>query len=75
MDCSSAPFATSFSFFAFFHFALIVIVMFVHTLPRVGRRKAGQTKRRLFQFALGYFSTLQKLRRFQQAARKENQSQ
>jgi dolichol-phosphate mannosyltransferase len=40
-----------------------------------GRRKAGQTKRRLFQFALGYFSTLQKLRRFQQAARKENQSQ
>jgi dolichol-phosphate mannosyltransferase len=40
-----------------------------------GRRKAGETKRKLVQFALGYFNTLRKLRRFQQAARKENQSQ
>jgi dolichol-phosphate mannosyltransferase len=40
-----------------------------------GRRKAGESKRKLLQFALGYFNTLQKLRRFQQIARKENQSQ
>jgi dolichol-phosphate mannosyltransferase len=39
-----------------------------------GRRKAGESKRKLLQFALGYFNTLRKLRRFQQAARKENQS-
>jgi dolichol-phosphate mannosyltransferase len=40
-----------------------------------GRRKAGESKRKLLQFAFGYVSTLQKLRRFQLAARKENQSQ
>jgi hypothetical protein len=39
-----------------------------------GRRKAGESKRKLLQFALGYFNTLQKLRRFQKAARKENKS-
>jgi dolichol-phosphate mannosyltransferase len=37
-----------------------------------GRRKAGESKRKLVQFALGYLNTLRKLRRFQQAARKEN---
>jgi dolichol-phosphate mannosyltransferase len=36
-----------------------------------GRRKAGESKRKLLQFALGYFTTLQKLRKFQKAARKE----
>ena len=40
-----------------------------------GRRKAGETKRKLVQFALGYFNTLRKLRRVQQAAQKENLSQ
>ena len=40
-----------------------------------GRRKAGESKRKLLQFALGYFNTLRKLRKFQQAARKENRSQ
>jgi len=39
-----------------------------------GRRKAGVTKRKLVQFALGYLYTLQKLRRFQQAARKESET-
>jgi dolichol-phosphate mannosyltransferase len=39
-----------------------------------GRRKAGESKRKLLQFALGYFNTLQKLRRFQKAARKDNKS-
>ena len=35
------------------------------------RRKAGESKRKLMQFALGYLSTLRKLRRFQTDARKE----
>jgi dolichol-phosphate mannosyltransferase len=35
------------------------------------RRKAGTSKRKLAQFALGYLKTLQKLRRFQNAARME----
>ena len=35
-----------------------------------GRRKAGESKRKLVQFALGYLKTLQKLRRFQRAERK-----
>jgi dolichol-phosphate mannosyltransferase len=39
-----------------------------------GRRKAGETKRKLVQFAFGYIKTLQKLRGFQKAARKENRS-
>ncbi len=39
-----------------------------------GRRKAGETKRKLLQFAFGYLTTLQKLRRFQKAARKESKS-
>jgi dolichol-phosphate mannosyltransferase len=36
-----------------------------------GRRKAGESKRKLVQFAFGYLKTLQKLRKFQQAARRE----
>ena len=36
-----------------------------------GRRKAGESKRKLVQFAFGYLNTLRKLRRFQKAARKE----
>jgi dolichol-phosphate mannosyltransferase len=40
-----------------------------------GRRKAGESKRKLVQFAFGYLATLQKLRRFQQAARREMESQ
>ena len=39
-----------------------------------GRRKAGESKRKLLQFALGYLNTLRKLRKFQKAARKENES-
>lgn len=35
------------------------------------RRKAGESKRKLVQFALGYLTTLQKLRRFALAARRE----
>jgi dolichol-phosphate mannosyltransferase len=35
------------------------------------RRKAGESKRKLVQFALGYLTTLQKLRRFALAARQE----
>ena len=35
------------------------------------RRKAGESKRKLAQFALGYLSTLRKLRKFQSDARKE----
>lgn len=35
------------------------------------RRKAGESKRKLAQFALGYLKTLKKLRSFQRAARKE----
>jgi dolichol-phosphate mannosyltransferase len=40
-----------------------------------GRRKAGESKRKLVQFAFGYLTTLQKLRKFQQAARREMESQ
>jgi len=39
-----------------------------------GRRKAGESKRKLFKFALSYLSTLEKLRRFKKAAEKENNS-
>jgi dolichol-phosphate mannosyltransferase len=35
------------------------------------RRKAGESKRKLVQFAFGYLKTLQKLRRFQSDARRE----
>ena len=35
------------------------------------KRKAGESKRKLMQFALGYVSTLRKLRKFQSDARKE----
>jgi dolichol-phosphate mannosyltransferase len=40
-----------------------------------GRRKAGESKRKLIQFAFGYFTTLQKLRKFQRAARKEMETE
>ncbi len=40
-----------------------------------GRRKAGESKRKLVQFALGYLTTLRKLRKFQRAARREMESQ
>lgn len=36
-----------------------------------GRRKAGESKRKLVQFAFGYLKTLRKLRRFERAARRE----
>jgi len=36
-----------------------------------GRRKAGESKRKLVQFAFGYLDTLRKLRTFQKAARRE----
>jgi dolichol-phosphate mannosyltransferase len=36
-----------------------------------GRRKAGESKRKLVQFAFGYLATMQKLRRFQKAALRE----
>ena len=35
------------------------------------RRKAGESKRKLAQFALGYLSTLRKLRKFQSDAKRE----
>lgn len=38
-----------------------------------GRRKAGESKRKLVQFAFGYLKTLQRLHRFARAARKETQ--
>ena len=37
-----------------------------------GRRKAGESKRKLVQFAFGYLKTLRRLRSFAAAARKEN---
>lgn len=40
-----------------------------------GRRKAGESKRKLVQFAFGYLTTLRKLRKFQKAARAEMESQ
>jgi dolichol-phosphate mannosyltransferase len=40
-----------------------------------GRRKAGESKRKLLQFALGYLTTLRKLRKFQRAACREMESQ
>jgi dolichol-phosphate mannosyltransferase len=40
-----------------------------------GRRKVGESKRKLVQFALGYLTTLRKLRKFQRAARREMESQ
>jgi dolichol-phosphate mannosyltransferase len=39
-----------------------------------GRRRAGESKRKLVQFAFGYLATLRKLRRFQRAARAEMES-
>ena len=39
------------------------------------RRKAGESKRKLVQFALGYVSTLRKLRKFQKDALREIASQ
>jgi dolichol-phosphate mannosyltransferase len=36
-----------------------------------GRRKAGESKRKLVQFALGYLKTLKRMRAFAAAARKE----
>lgn len=36
-----------------------------------GRRKAGESKRKLVQFAFGYLTTLRKLHKFQTAARAE----
>jgi dolichol-phosphate mannosyltransferase len=36
------------------------------------RRKAGESKRKLAQFALGYLNTLKRLRRLAKQARKEN---
>ena len=38
------------------------------------RRKAGESKRKLIQFAFGYLKTLRKLRRFQAEARREMSS-
>jgi dolichol-phosphate mannosyltransferase len=40
-----------------------------------GRRKAGESKRKLVQFAFGYLNTLQKLRKFEKAARREAETQ
>jgi dolichol-phosphate mannosyltransferase len=40
-----------------------------------GRRKAGESKRKLVQFAFGYLTTLRKLRKFQKAARVEMEKQ
>jgi dolichol-phosphate mannosyltransferase len=40
-----------------------------------GRRRAGESKRKLLQFALGYLTTLRKLRKFQKSARAEMESQ
>jgi len=37
-----------------------------------GRRKAGESKRKLVQFALGYLKTLKRLRSFAEAAKREN---
>jgi dolichol-phosphate mannosyltransferase len=37
-----------------------------------GRRKAGESKRDLVKFAFGYLKTLQRLRSYAEAARKEN---
>jgi dolichol-phosphate mannosyltransferase len=36
-----------------------------------GRRKAGESKRKLVQFAFGYLATMQRLRKFQTSARLE----
>jgi hypothetical protein len=36
------------------------------------RRKAGESKRKLVQFALGYFNTLNRMRAFAKAARQES---
>jgi dolichol-phosphate mannosyltransferase len=38
-----------------------------------GRRKGGESKRKLVQFAFGYLKTLQRLRKFAKVARKEMQ--
>jgi dolichol-phosphate mannosyltransferase len=37
------------------------------------RRKAGESKRNLVEFAFGYFSTLRKLMEFQQQARRKDE--
>ena len=41
---------------------------------RFARRKAGESKRKLVQFAFGYLKTLKTLRRFQASARREMES-
>ena len=38
------------------------------------RRRAGESKRKLVQFAFGYLKTLKTLRRFQASARREMES-
>ncbi len=40
-----------------------------------GRRKAGESKRKLVKFIFGYLSTLQRMRAFAKSARRENASQ
>jgi dolichol-phosphate mannosyltransferase len=40
-----------------------------------GRRRAGESKRKLVRFAFGYLFTLRKLRKFQKAARAEMESE
>lgn len=40
-----------------------------------GRRKAGESKRKLVQFAFGYLTTLGRLRKFQKSARAEMEKQ
>jgi dolichol-phosphate mannosyltransferase len=58
----------------------ILIKAIIHRPPaRIGevpvtfaRRKAGESKRKLVQFAFGYLKTLHRLRSFAQAAKREN---
>ena len=57
---------------------LLIKAVTHHPPARVGevpvtfeKRKAGESKRKLLQFAFGYLSTLQKLRKFQKEARQK----
>jgi dolichol-phosphate mannosyltransferase len=57
---------------------LLIKAATCHPPARIGevpvtfeRRKAGESKRKLVQFAFGYISTLQKLRKFQKDAQRE----
>jgi dolichol-phosphate mannosyltransferase len=60
----------------------ILIKASIHTPPaRIGevpvtfsRRKAGESKRKLVQFAFGYLKTLKRMRSFAEAAKRENAS-